>query len=60
MKILGNQLFNQINLRFEKNFIYKHLRNSINLLHETLATTISGLESGEYEKELNEEEYKVI
>jgi len=31
----------------------------INELHRTLKETFSGLEAGLYEKELNEEEYKV-
>ncbi len=38
---------------------YENLRNSINELHRTLKETFSGLEAGLYEKELNEEEYKV-
>lgn len=38
---------------------YENLRNSINELHGTLKETLSGLEAGLYEKELNEEEFKL-
>ena len=38
---------------------YENLRNSINELHETFKLAITGLESAEYEKELNNEEYKI-
>ena len=34
-------------------------RSSINELHETLKKTITGLEAGSYEQELNDEEYKI-
>ena len=34
-------------------------RNSINELHQTFLTTIAGLETGEYEKTLTDEEWKV-
>ncbi len=38
---------------------YENLRGSVNELHQTLKVTIAGLETGIYEKELNEEEYKI-
>lgn len=38
---------------------YENLRNTINELHETLKFTISGLSTAIYEKELNDDEYKV-
>jgi len=38
---------------------YDNLRGGINELHETLKVAIAGLETGVYEKELDEEEYKI-
>ena len=40
-------------------FIHFMKRNSINELHQTFLTTIAGLETGEYEKTLTDEEWKV-
>lgn len=34
-------------------------RNSINVLHETFLKTLAGLDTGEYEKVLTDEEYKI-